>query len=398
MIRSIFPLFLFIFLVSCNNNKSLKYTNIFEAKLGYQTNEIGSNLPILNSYSNRQGFTDDFLIDTPDLYLANHKIYIADTYNKRISVFSLNKEYTKSQVLLTISNQGANYSFARPYQVYADRYENIYVLASDQDIESYEVQNYSNQTAELNNYQKFQETLRKIPDNNFYIYKFSARGEFLFKLGFNGIKTKAMEFPSYISGDYFGNLYVYFTPKTLTNEPFYQSVHRYSSNGTLNFQFNTKGISISTNINNTNYTGTILGIHNYIHDEQLLTLTEYQPTTNSQGEQVLPIINNIWSSANIYSILENNFTTEVFKTKTITEDILGIDNIGRIFFQSYDLKKDTLRIRILNTTTQEESIHYAPIHSSYYIMNNYFIDSQGNLYNYIVDRNEKLILLHWDIS
>jgi len=392
-----FILLFFITLTSCSS-KSLQYINIFEANLGSKSDEIGSNIPILNSYSNRQGFTDDFLIDTPELFVANQKIYIADTYNKRVSIFKLNEGNPKAELLLSISNKGKKYSFARPYKVYADRYENIYILASKQDIESYEVQNYSNQTAELTNYQKFQKNLKKIPVDNFYIYKFSTQGEYLFRLGLNGIKTKSMQYPVNISGDYFGNLYVYFTPNTLTNEPFYQVVHRYSSNGILNFKFNTKGISISTNINNTNYLGTILGIYNYIHDEQLLTLTEFQPTTNNLKKEVLPFIENIWSTVNIYSILENEFTKEIFKTKSITEDILGIDNNGRIFFQSYDLQKDTLKIRILNPATKEETIHNAPIHSSYYIMNKYFIDSQGNLYNYIIDRNKKLILLHWDIS
>ena len=393
-----FKLILLLFsvslLISCQK-KTLFYEKVFEANLGFASNQIGSNLPILESYSNRQGFPNSSLLDVPELLIQDSKLYVADSYNKVVSIFPLEKGNIKTDPILSIPNKGEGYSFARPYEVYVDSNTDIYILASIEDFESYEVQNYSNQTAEIKNYDQFQSKIKNIPDTNFYIYKFSSQGAFLYKLGLNGINSSPFLYPSQISGDSFGNLYLYF-PTLNTDQTYnYHIMRRYSSIGELNFEFNSKNIVIQTNVNSINYHGNIISINNYKHDEQLAVLIEYQPVTNSKGEEVPANIENIWSSVNVYSILENDFTTELIKMKKITEAILGIDKDGRIFFQSYNEETDSLKIRVLDTRDKSENIYYTPIHSSYYVMYNYFLDNEGTLYNYILDRNQKLIVLQW---
>ena len=394
-IKLILLLFSISLLISCQK-KTLFYEKVFEADLGFEFNQIGSNLPILESYSNRQGFPNSSLTDVPALLIQDSKLYIADSYNKVVSVFPLERGNIRTTPTLSIPNKGEGYSFARPYEVFVDKNNDFYVLASIQDFESYEVQNYSNQTAEIKNYDQFQQNIKSIPDTNFYIYKFSSQGDFLYKLGLNGINSTPFLYPSQISGDESGNLYLYF-PTLNTDQTYnYHIMRRYSSIGELNFEFNSKNIDIQTNINDIKYNGNIISINNYKHDEQLAVLIEYQPVTNSKGEEVPANIENIWSSVNVYSILENDFTTELIKMKKITEAILGIDKDGRIFFQSYNEETDSLKIRVLDTRDNSEKTYYTPIHSSYYVMYNYFLDNEGTLYNYILDRNKTIIVLQWN--
>ncbi|MGL4561122.1 MAG: hypothetical protein ACRCV0_02380 [Brevinema sp.] len=389
--KKLFSVFFCLLFTMCGRPTTLQYKKIFQGTLGTDPNNIGSNIPILEAYDNRQGLTDLFLIDTPKIRIRNKKIYVPDTYNKRISVFKMQSD-TSSSLELTIPNKGKNYEFARPYDLYVDRDENIFVLASILDFESYEIQNYSNISTSIKEYDQFQKNVATISNENFYVYKFSPKGEFLLRLSLNG---KPFSYPTALSGDNFNNLYVYINSYTSNNQNQY-SVYRYNGlTGNLNFQFDSQNINILTNISGTNYKGSILAIKNFIHDEQLLILTEYQPTTNNKGESIPSMIENIWSSVNVYSILENDFTSVIFKTKNITEDILGVDTKGSIFFQSYNNDAENLKIRILDTSSSNEKLFYAPLHSSYYIMNDYFIDSHGNIFNHIIDRNKYLIILKW---
>lgn len=394
MFKYIFLIILSILIGSCQNKQQMSYKNVFQTSLGFKENEIGSNIPILESYPNRQGFTDEWLIDIPKISVFNNRIYIADSYNKRVGIFPMGEK--NPDPLFTIPNKGEKYSFARPYEVFVDAFNNIYVLASIEDFESYEVQNYSNQTAAIDLYDEVQENLEQIPVENFYLYKFSSRGSFLYRMGLAGINSKPMPSPIKISGDSLGNIYMSFLSSILTEEKPYQVIYRYSNTGELNFEFNTRTINVSTNVNDINYQGNILSVNNYIHNEQLVVLTEFQPTTNTIGKPVPAIIDNIWSSINIYSILENDFIKEIFKNNIITESILGIDKNGNIYLQSYDEEAETMKIRVFDTIENKEYILFAPIHSSYYILYDYFIDPDGNIYSYLIDRNQKVILLNWN--
>ncbi len=73
-----------------------------------------------------------------------------------------------------------------------------------------------------------------------------------------------------------------------------------------------------------------------------------------------------------------------------------MDKNDRIFLQSYDEEFDALKISILDEGKRTE--YHTPVHSDYYILFDYFINNDGKLYNYIVDRNQKLMLLQWNIE
>lgn len=379
--------FTFLLFGACQDKNIMEYEKIFQASLGTNINEIGSNIPILKSYTNRRGLTDELLVDFPALFVENNKLYVTDPYNKKVSVFSLGKD---NKLFFSIPNKGDRYEFARPYQSFVDRYGNIYVLAAQTDYESQEILNFEG--IEANTSAKKTDLLQQ--EQNYYIYKFSPKGAFLLRFGYNGINSKPMPMPIRLSGDTFGNVYVYFY-ETVSNNMVFPLVRRYSRNGDFNFEFNTRSVKIDTNVNDISYKGSIVSMHNLIDDDQVIVLSEYQPLTNSKGEEVPPFIENIWSSLNVYSILENNFTTQLMTFSRITPEILGTDFKQRIFLQAYDIKKDMIKFIVIDSTTSEPIELFAPIYSSYYILGNYFLDSQGNLYSPIIDRNQNFILLQW---
>lgn len=384
--------FTFLLFGACQDKNVMKYEKIFQANLGTNIHEIGSNIPILKSYTNRRGLTDELLADFPALFVEDHKLYVTDPYNKKVNVFSLGKD---NKLFFSIPNKGERYEFARPYQSFVDRYGNIYVLAAQTDYESQEILNFEGVESNTPVSTKKPELLQQ--ERNYYIYKFSPKGEFLLRFGYNGINSEPMPMPIRLSGDTFGNVYVYFY-EMVSNSMAFPLVRRYSRNGDFNFEFNTRSVKIDTNANDIYYRGSIVSMHNLIEDDQLIVLSEYQPLTNSKGEEVPAFIENIWSSLNVYSILENNFTTQLMTFSRITPEILGTDLKQRIFLQVYDVKKDMIKFIVIDSTTPEPVELFAPIYSSYYILGNYFIDSQGNLYSPIIDRNQNFILLQWKVK
>ncbi|MGL5956252.1 MAG: hypothetical protein ACRC0X_06560 [Brevinema sp.] len=392
--------FLLIMIITGCEKKPVTYEIIFEAMLGFEDNQIGSNIPILESYTNRQGLPNSFLTDIPEMVIDEANIYIADSYNKKINVFPLIDRRNNSKALktvLSIPNQGKGYRFARPYRVLVDYHKDIYVLASIEDLESYEVQNYSNQTAEIQNYDKFQEQISKIPAENFYLYKFSSKGEFIHHLGMQGVTdTQAFRYPDYMDSDRFGNFYLGFYD--IQNNQQLISIYRYSSHGNKNFEFTSKDFDIQSNLNDIYYQGNIISVNNYKNKEELALVIEYQPISNNNQELIPANIDNTWSSLNSYNIDNQTLAQEIVNDFGITESILGIDSQDRIFFQSFDEQADALKIRIVDTETKQETVYHTPLQSEYYILFNYFIDHQGNLYNYLLDRNRKLIVLQWNIN
>lgn len=389
MHKYILSIILFLFITSCGK-KAVDHTVVFSAELGFEDTQVGSNIPILQSYTNREGFSDSFLVDIPRLKIHDNNIYIADSYNKKINMFSLNnKDSASPNLLLSIPNKGENYQFARPYDVFIDASRAIYVLSSIQDFESYEVQNYSNQTAGIKNYDQFQKDLREIPLENFNIYKFSSDGAFLYKLD-----TVNFYYPNYINSDNLGNIYLGFD--YITNDQKQTSIVRYNSSGTKDLSFDTKNLDMITNIQGTNYIGTINSINNYKNKEELALVVQYQPTTNSEGEFVPALIENIFSSISSYKIPTKQLLQESVAYSNIADSIIGVDTKDRLFLQSYDIDINALKIRVVDS--KKVDVYHTPAISTYYTLFDYFIDNKGNLYNYLLDRNEKLIVLQWHIE
>ncbi|MGL5255011.1 MAG: hypothetical protein ACRC9L_08480 [Brevinema sp.] len=379
-----------MFLTSCVRKFDvLNYHRVFTVALGTNGDEVGSNLPILDAFPDRRGLPSSMLLDIPAPVIEGGKVYFADTYNKRVQVYTIDGRH-----LLTLSNKGAQYEFARPYLVYVDRTESIYVAASDKDNESFEVQFYTNQNISERDYIAFQNEQNAINPYNYYIFKFSSRGEFLGKFGFTD--TDPMPFPARIQGDLLGNIYVQFDEQASNDSPSRIFIRRYSRTGELSFEFRTHSIRLETNVNNINYKGSITSVHNLINDEQLLVMVEFQPITNSKGESVPIEVDNIFSSLYVYSILENNFTRTIASFRGITPGVLGTDSRGKVFYENYDSESDTLRIIKASIDPTEASVtNYVPLQSAYYTLNPYFINSAGNLYNTVIDRQSSNYILEW---
>lgn len=364
----------------------MRYDKFFRADLGTNEGNIGSNLPILESFSDRNGLTDNMLLDIPKAFIEGSRVYIADSYNKRIDVFQ-----KEGELQFSIPNKDELYQFARPYLIYVDKMANIYVIASEKDNETFEIQHYTNQKMSEIERKTFEDSLKNISPYNYYLYKFSSRGDFLTRFGFT--EMDPMPLPLSVQGDNLGNIYIQFIDVD-SNQRNYRIVRRYSQNGELNFEFNTKNISIETNVNGIFYKGNISSINNLRNDEQLLVMVEYQPVSNSKGESIPIELENIWSSVNVYSILENDFTRTVSYFEGITPGVIGTDDNGSIFYEIYDTETDTLKI-ISETTKGTAETNFVPLNSAYYIINPYFIDASGTLYNNIIDRKNQYIILEW---
>ncbi len=373
-------------LFSSCEKQPISHEVVFSAKLGFEENQIGSNVPILSSYTNRGGFPDSFLIDIPKPIIHENHIYIADSYNKKISIFAIRES---NDLVMSIANEGDGYAFARPYEVFIGLSNEIYVLSSIQDFESYEVQNYSNQTANIGNYSQFQRDLDNIPDENFNIFKFSPEGEFLLKLD-----SQNFYYPSSVNVDNLGNTYIGYD--YITNDQKQTLIYRYDSLGKKDLEFDTVILDMQTNINDIHYTGTINSINNFKNQEVFALMIQYQPTTNSTGEYVPALIDNIIASLAYYNIPDKTFSVEEVSYSNVVESILGVDTNDRLFLQSYDTELDALKVRI--HTDEKSYIYHTPTISSYYALFDYFIDSNGNLYNYILDGATKLIVLQWFIE
>ncbi len=379
---------IFIFLVTACEKQSVSYERIFMAELGFEEDQIGSNIPILESYDNRKGLPDSFFTETAQIRAYKDRVYAADAYNKRVSIFSTNTNI-QSKLLFTISNTGEGYEFARPYEVFTDSDENIYVLASVEDFESYEVQHYGNQTEGLRDYDKFLETINNIPAENFHIYKFSKNGKFISKFQENS----PFAYPALADTDNLGNLYIGFDD--FADGERIISINKFNPFGELISTFSTDVLDLKTNINDTEYIGKVVSAANLKNQNAAALMIEYQPNTNSAGQPVPPLREHIYSGTAVYDWDEQSLSQNISQDYT-TELIMGVDKDDRIFSQSYDEENDALKITILDEGGK--SVYYTPLHSDYYILFEYFIDNDGKLYNYLIDRNEKLILLQWNIE
>lgn len=388
---NLFLLFMLLPLSLCTPKlTTMKYDKVFQVNLGTEPNQLGSNLPILDSFTNRRGLPSSLLLDVPLPRIEGGKVYFADTYNKKVNIYTMD-----GKLHLSIPNSNQQYQFARPYHVYVDKTESIYVAASEKDSEPFEVQHYSNQNMKEKEYNDFNRSLSSISAYNYYIYKFSSRGEFINRIGFTS--GDPMPLPAKIEGDNLGNIYVHFSEDTFGDSIARILLRRYSRSGELNFEFTTRTIRIETNVGSVNYKGNVVSVNNLINDEQLLVMVEFQPTTNARGEAVPTDIDNVFSSLYVYSILENNFTRQVGSFRGITPGVLGTDDRGRVFYENYDEETDTLRIIVASALKeiQTAETNYVPLNSSYYTLFPYFINTQGSIYNLIVDRNSACSILEW---
>lgn len=359
---------LLIILYSCSGKPNfMKFDVVFYAPLGTNYNEIGSNLgEIKEIYSNQSLILNDYIDVPKSIQLYRNKIYIADYYNKRVSIFPISENDTN---VMIISNKGEGYEFDTPISVKLNKFGEIYVLAT-----------VSNKNSVSNM-------------GNSYIFKFTPNGKFIYLIGENGLNSEPMNIPEKIDIDLFNNLYVY----SVKYENDYKDydIKRYSIAGELTFEFDTKYISKTNTINNEVYINLISGVHNLKNNERLI-ITSQSYLVMKDGKKI-DTPTTFYNSVDIYSILRNAIIKNLFKSKRYFEDVLEVTYDDVAVLYSYDEKAKGVKFRFvdLSSSQEKEAIYYAPQISSLYQQSGYWVDKNGEIYSIIVKDQKYFVLIKW---
>jgi len=380
-----------ITLSSCTDRPNfMQYEIVFYAHLGTETNEIGSNIPLLtNYYSNSsEVFISDYIDTIRSFDIFRDKLYLADKYNRRISVFPLKGGGEESKGFI-IPSSGDGYSFNIPFQVILNKYGEIFVVASQSNIEAKYDTNF------ISNDPNLIDTNAIKGSNNYYIYKFSPEGKFVYVIGNNGIHSEPMVYPERIDTDLFDNLYAYY--KTYDGDDPVWLVKRFSPSGELSFEFSTRYIS-ATNIKGTNlYVGRVGDIYNLKNDERLIIYTDNYGIKNGISNTGIP--ENTYHSLDVYSILQNTITKNIFESTKLMDQFLKVTRDDILVLYSYVDKPQYRGIRFrfidINSPTTNEEIYYAPVLSDNTANFGFNVDNDGNIYSIVVKDNSYYILLKW---
>ncbi|MEJ5283944.1 MAG: hypothetical protein ACP5Q5_02090 [Brevinematia bacterium] len=366
--KKISVILLLIILYSCSGKPNfMKFDVVFYAPLGTNYNEIGSNLgEIKEIYSNQSLILNDYIDVPKSIQLYRNKIYIADYYNKRVSIFPIAENDTN---IMIISNKGEGYEFDTPISVKLNKFGEIYVLAT-----------VSNKNSVSN-------------IGNSYIFKFTPNGKFIYLIGENGLNSQPMNIPEKIDIDLFNNLYVY----SVKYENDYKDydIKRYSIAGELTFEFDTKYISKTNTINNEVYISLISGVHNLKNNERLI-ITSQSYLVMKDGKKI-DTPSTFYNSVDIYSILRNAIIKNLFKSKRYFEDVLEVTYDDVAVLYSYDEKAKGVKFRFvdLSGSAEKEAIYYAPQISSLYQQSGYWVDKNGEIYSIIVKDQKYFVLIKW---
>jgi hypothetical protein len=376
---NLFPMAALLILVSCANRPTfMQHEVVFYAKLGDQVNQLGSNIPILNAAAatNTDMIIDDYLDLPSSIQIFRNRVYIADKYNRRVSIFPLGGKATNNTPILS---KGEGYEFGYPFQVLVNRYEEVFVLASA----TYNSNSLAQPDGDTN-------------VNQYYIYKFSRDGKFIFTIGVNGIHTEAMPYPDRIDIDLFDNLYAYFKQVNTNNGSDSWLVKRYSSSGELNFEFQTKYLSPTNVIGDNTYIGRISDIYNLKNDERLLIYSENVIAKKKDQEVTVP--DDFYLSLDVYSVLQNSITKNIFKSKKFIDGLVGVTDDDIVALYSYDDRWKGVRFRfvdILNKGKSSVEEYYAPLVTDPFRFGKYFIDSKGQIYATVLKDYDTFFIIRW---
>lgn len=368
--RILFTVLTMLLLSSCGmRHRFMKYEVVFSAPLGTEPGQIGSNMALMEAaFPNKDNFLVEDYLDVPNsIQIYRNKIYIADTYNNRVSIFKLQGAMGTNVVIPGI---GADYAFRTPYQVVLNKYGEIFVLA-----------------AQTNS------VTTNSPNSVYYIYKFGVDGDFIYRLGLNGVNSGPMTYPDRIDVDLFDNLYVYF--KDYNDNAEYWIIKRFSPSGELGFEFNTRYVILTNVVENETYYGQIGDIYNLKNDERLLIYSSYRIIKRNNQELVTP--DKFFNSVDVYSVLKNRITDNLMRSQYELDGIMGITTEDEVVFYGYDQETGGVHFRFKNLFADQdkESVYYAPDMSSYYGFFLYYMDSKGELYSIIVKDNGYYVVLHW---
>jgi len=383
-------LLIFIYEGCTNRPNFMRYEVFFHAPLGTGLNEIGSNIPLLKeNFSNSQEIKISDYLDIPtSIQIFKNKLYIADKYNKRVSVFNISKDTGTNLIILS---SGEGYKFDTPFQVAVNKYGEIYVVASISNIER---KTYTNlNMEEYNEDVNFVDTNSEEGYNNFYIFKFSPDGRFIYSIGEKGIHSEPMSYPLRIEVDLFDNLYAYYKYYEGGREIWI--VKRFSSSGELNFEFNTRYIS-STNIKGDKvFAGRVSDIYNLKNDERLMIYSDYYIVQKKNTPVGTP--DEVYHSLDVYSVLQNSITKNIFQSRKYIDQFIKITRDDILVLYSYDERFNGVRFRFIDiaSSLNSQEVYYAPIISDNYPNFGFYVDDYGEIYSMVVKDNSYFVLLKW---
>jgi hypothetical protein len=381
-------LFFTAFSAACGNKPNfMQYDVVFYAPLGTNATDIGCNIPFLtNMISEDNSFAVGDNLDVPTgIQISRNRLFLADKYNRRVSIFPLVKGPTNNNF---IPPAGNGYSFGIPYQVLLNKYGEIFVLASVSNF----LPDFSTRTNDEGNI----EVVKSKESTNYfqyYIYKFSPEGKFVFQIGENGIHSGPMEYPERIDVDLFDNLYAYY--KDYENDRAAWIVKRFSPSGELSFEFNTKYISATNTVGDKTYIGLVSDVYNLKNDERLMIYSENYLI--KRGQKVFDTPDEYYHSIDVYSVLQNAITRNVMNTKKYLDEFNTITKDDVLVLFSYDEKFKGVRFRFLDigAESRKEEVYYAPVISDNYVHIQYYVDDTGQIYSIIVKDNAYFVILKW---
>ncbi|NPV02363.1 MAG: hypothetical protein HPY53_13395 [Brevinematales bacterium] len=369
LFRAVMLTGLFLSMISCAGGPNfMPYETVFYAQLGDKPDQVGSNLPELKvAFTDEKQFMIPDYIDVPSsVQIYRNKVYIADKYNKRVSVFNMNRDPVTN---LTIPNKGDGYEFDIPFQVILNKYGEIFVLAS-----------VSNTTLE-DVYEQY------------YIYKFSIYGKFIYRIGVSGINTGPMEYPDRVDVDLFGNLYVYIREEN--EEQMSWVVKRFLPSGEMSFEFRTDYLSQTHTEGDKTFMVVYGDVYNLKNDEKLLLFS--QQYLVKKKDQPVDIPTEVYNSLNLYSILQNSMEKTIYRSADNMDSLLGVTRDDKVVTYSYDEKNKGLRFRFLDLSDNpySQNLFYAPHIMDYAMTMGYFIDIRGEIYSIVIKDGEYFVILHW---
>jgi len=355
--------------------------------------EIGSNIPLLQKvYSDDKAFLMADYLDVPtSVRVFRNKIYIADQYNRRISIFPLN---TANPTNTYIPSEGPGYKFGIPFQIVLNKYGEIYVLAS-----------VSNNLTDPGVVTDNNGLAAAAPEDNgtnynqYYIYKFSPEGNFIYQIGENGINTGPMEYPERIDVDLFDNVYAYY--KQYDGYRVQWLVKSFSTTtGEPSFEINTRYMIPGTNVIGSKvFASTVSGIYNLKNDERLMIFSENQiigRKGKSGTNENVDTPDEYYDSIDACSVLQNALTKNIYTSKKYMDHIIDITKDDVLVMTSYDDKYAGIRYRFIDIGNKnKEDTYYEPLLPRQYLQVGNFIDDSGQIYSIIIKDRTYYVVLRW---
>lgn len=398
-------LFLIIFLNSCKKvSNNSKIRNIFKMNIGYSENDIG--LFFKNDVLNQ---------DNINVFYRSGFYYISDNQNNKII------KTTENGVHILIIYNPENNPNLKPTKI-----ENINISdnTNDQQDKIVYVKLYKNYpiyspgiiTSDIekniyvvNNHYSYKKTDEAGNIVNSLILKFDNKGNFLFKIGKEGIDTMPFSYIKKMVTDQNNNLII--LESTINGDTI---IYKFSQNGILKTKLSISKKDIPTAQNEKDLLIDIINIiPGYIDDEIYITCqyvkeieeslgvkyfeTEYEKILkySIKSKKIIKVIHKITPKVlNLSEIKKNNdFISRFYgDKKEVTkpfENLIGLDTNGNIYFSQFELPLDNLdknkqKLFIYNKKgiIKDETLIDYPIDAQY--ISDFILSPEGKIFFYYV--------------